>query len=133
MKHKIANLLLVVTSLFGYMEWGKDNSAFLFSAEAEVIRRLFTDATSVIHPLTIIPLAGQLLLLCTLFQKTPSKILTYIGMASLAILLFFLFLIGARGGNMKMLLAASPFLITCIYVIVLHIKEKKNNARLLKK
>ena len=50
MKSKILNLLLIVTSLFGYLEWGGNNSILLFQAEADIISKLFTDPTSVIHP-----------------------------------------------------------------------------------
>lgn len=69
MKAKILNLLLILTSLIGYLEWGKDASVFFFQAEAQILSKLFTDTQSVLHPLILLPLAGQLLLLITLFQK----------------------------------------------------------------
>ncbi|MBS1772405.1 MAG: hypothetical protein JST82_06070 [Bacteroidetes bacterium] len=125
MKHKLLNAALIITSLFGYMEWGKGNSAFIFSAEMEVIRRLFTDTKSAVHPLTVIPLLGQILLLLTLFQKEPSKIITYIAIGCLGILLLFLFLIGIGDGNSKMAIAASPFLIVSILAIASYRKVKK--------
>lgn len=125
MKHKLLNAALIITSLFGYMEWGNGKSAFLFSAEIEVISRLFTDAKSAVHPLTIIPLLGQILLLLTLFQKEPSKVLTYIGIGALGVLLFFLLLIGVIDGNPKMAIAALPFLITSVLIMLLYRKEKR--------
>jgi hypothetical protein len=76
---KIINSLLLLTSLLGYLEWGKDNKAFLFQAEAEVIGKLFADPVSAFHPLVLLPLAGQLALLVTIFQKQPSRILTIFG------------------------------------------------------
>lgn len=129
MKHKLLNATLIVTSLFGYMEWGKCNNAFLFSAEMEVITRLFTDTESVVHPLTIIPLFGQILLLLTLFQKEPSKIIAYIGIGCLGVLLLLLFFIGVIDKNPKMAIAASPFLITSILVIASYQKNKKVKKR----
>jgi hypothetical protein len=40
MKQRILNLLLIVTSLFGYLEWGADNRMFLFQGELEVLTKL---------------------------------------------------------------------------------------------
>jgi hypothetical protein len=76
MKGKILNLLVILTSLIGFLQWGKGNSMFLFQAEAEVLSKLFVSPMDVIHPLIILPLLGQILLFFTLFQKEPNKFLT---------------------------------------------------------
>ena len=39
MKSKIYNLLLILTSLVGYLEWGRKNHQFLFEAEAEIFTK----------------------------------------------------------------------------------------------
>jgi hypothetical protein len=109
MKSKILNLLLVFSSLLGYLEWGTDNHSFLFQAESEIISKLFSDPGSAIHPLTILPLIGQLLLLFTLVQKTPSRRLTYWGMAGLGILLLVVLLVGILGRNYNVALSTLPF------------------------
>ncbi|MBK9962035.1 MAG: hypothetical protein IPP06_12135 [Saprospiraceae bacterium] len=111
MKSKILNLLLIVTSLFGYLEWGGNNSILLFQAEADIISKLFTDPTSVIHPFILLPLVGQILLLVSVFQNKPSHLLTYIGMACLALLLGFMFVIGILGLNYKIIFSTLPFLV----------------------
>jgi hypothetical protein len=36
MKQKLLNLGLIITSLFGHLEWGKDHKMFLFQMEAEI-------------------------------------------------------------------------------------------------
>ncbi|MBK7302350.1 MAG: hypothetical protein IPI90_03670 [Saprospiraceae bacterium] len=111
MKSKILNLLLIVTSLFGYLEWGGNNSILLFQAEADIISKLFTDPTSVIHPFILLPLVGQILLLVSVFQNKPSHLLTYIGIACLALLLGFMFVIGILGLNYKIIFSTLPFLV----------------------
>ena len=111
MKSKILNLLLIVTSLFGYLEWGGNNSILLFQAEADIISKLSTDPTSVIHPFILLPLVGQILLLVSVFQNKPSHLLTYIGMACLALLLGFMFVIGILGLNYKIIFSTLPFLV----------------------
>ncbi len=118
MKSKILNACLVLTSLFGYLEWGADNRSFLFQAEWEVLRRLASEPLSVIHPFTLIPLLGQVLLLITIFQKEPSRWLTYIGIGSLSLLLLLMAFIGAISLNFKILLSTVPFFITAVLAIM---------------
>ncbi|HNR08785.1 MAG TPA: hypothetical protein PKM27_15810 [Saprospiraceae bacterium] len=122
MKSKVYNLLLILTSLFGYLEWGGNNHQFLFEAEAEIFSRLINDPLSVIHPLVLLPLAGQILLLITLFQRKPSKILTFIGMGGLGILLGFMALVGVLGLNYKIVLSVLPFLTIAVMTILFYRK-----------
>jgi len=117
MKSKILNILLIVTSLIGYLEWSGNNQMFLFQGEAEIIYKLFTNPASVIHPFILLPLIAQILLLITLFQKSPSRILTYISIAGLGLLLGFMFIIGLISLNFKILLSTIPFLIVAILTI----------------
>lgn len=117
MKLKILNFLLVLTSLIGLLEWGKDNHMFLFEAEAEIIGKLFTDPMSVLHPFILLPLFGQLLLLVTVFQKRPRRVFTIIGLSGLSLLLLLMFLIGVMEVNYKMIFFALPFIIVAILVI----------------
>jgi len=129
MKSKILNILLVLTSLLGYLEWGRDNKQFLFQAEAEIVSKLFSDPTSVIHPFTILPLAGQILLLITLFQKTPNKILTFIGIGGIGVLLALMFVIGLISLNFKILSSTIPFLVTGWLTIRHHLKTSRSHLK----
>lgn len=117
MKSKILNSLLIITSLIGYLEWSGNNHIFLFKAEAEIFSKLFTDPVSVLHPFTILPLIGQILLLITIFQKTPSKILTYISIAGLGLLLGFMFIVGIMSMNFKIIISTIPFIVISILAI----------------
>ena len=118
MKGKIINLFLIITSLLGYLEWGGGNHIFLFTEEIEIIHKLLTNPTSVIHPFTLIPLMGQILLLFTLFQKTPSKTLTYISIAGLGLLLGFMFIIGLMSMNFKMIISTIPFIVVATWAVL---------------
>ena len=122
MKSKILNFLLIITSLLGYLEWSGNNHIFLFKAELGIISKLFSDPVSVLHPFTIVPLMGQLLLLVTLFQKAPNKILTYISIAGLGLLLGFMFVVGLISMNLKIIISTIPF----ITLAILAIRHYKN-------
>jgi len=116
MKLKILNALLIVTSLFGYLEW-PNNSAFLWQAELDLIAKLFSDPVSVLHPFTLLPMLGQIALLVTLFQTTPSRALTIAGIVCLGLLLFFIFAIGLLSVNIRVTLSTLPFVVVAILTI----------------
>lgn len=117
---KLLNLLLILTSLIGYLEWGTGNSTFLFRAEWEVFSKLFTSPTEVIHPFIILPLAEQLMLLITLFQNPPNQILTYLGIAGTGVLLGFMFIIGVMSMNYKIVFSTLPFLVVAFLAVKAH-------------
>ncbi len=125
LKSKLLNFLLILTSLFGFLEWGGGNHLFLFQAEGEVMSKLISDPASVLHPLTILPMVGQILLLITLFQKKPGKILTYTGLACLGILLAFMFVVGAISFNVKIMLSVIPFLVLA-FITIRHYRSIKS-------
>ncbi|MCG3166283.1 MAG: hypothetical protein POELPBGB_02061 [Bacteroidia bacterium] len=128
MKSKLLNFLLIITSLFGYLEWGTDSHSFLFMVEAEIFSKLFSDPLSVLHPFTVVPFAGQVILLITLLQNPPNKVLTYIGMGCLALLLVLVFAIGVLSLNYKIFFSAVPFLVVAV-VAVRHYRSKPDTLR----
>jgi hypothetical protein len=122
MKKKLLNLLLILSSLFGFLEWGSDRHMFLYQAEGEVLTKLFTDPMSVIHPLTLFPLVGQLILLITLFQQRVSSLLTYLSIAGLGILLTLMLFVGIISLNYKIILSTLPFIGIAWYTVLYHRK-----------
>lgn len=129
MNKKLLNLALLLSSLIGYLEWGRDSKSFLGQTELDVLSKLFQDPASVMHPFIILPLLGQILLLLTLFQKQPSKLLSYTGMGCIAILLVLMLFIGIISLNVKILLSVLPFLTLSIFVWRAHrsLKNTSNN------
>lgn len=121
---RLLNLCLLLTALLGYLAWGKDQHAFLFQLEAEVFLKGIHDLKTFLHPAILIPLCGQLMILYSLFQRTPSRLLTLIGLASLSVLLLLLFFIGLLTLNIKILLSTLPFIITSVLVLWYNWKGK---------
>lgn len=117
MKSKLLTLLLIVTSLFGYLEWSENSHSFLFQAEADLILKLFTNPISTLHPFTILPILGQIMLLISLFQRKQKKLLIYFGIGGLSTLLVFIFIIGLISFNYKIVISIIPFIITAILSI----------------
>lgn len=121
---KILNLLLLLSSLFGYLEWGTGQHAFLFQAEMDIFIKAQNDTESLMHPFVVLPLIGQLLLLFTLFQKTPSKKLTYTGLILLSTIMLMLLLVGSLSMNMKVLGSIIPFFAVAILIIKTYRKRE---------
>lgn len=111
------NILLIFTSLLGYLEWSGNSHSFLYQIEGEIISKLFTDPISVLNPFTLLPMTGQVILIITLFQKRPSKLLTYIGIGGLGILLAFMLVIGIMTLNFKIILSTIPFIVVSTLAI----------------
>lgn len=124
-KNKTLNLCLILFSLIGYLEWGGDNSMFLFQGEIDLIQKFIENPTSIIHPFILLPFFGQAILVYSLFQKTPSKFLTYLGIGGIGILLLLMFFIGLISFNFKILLSTLPFLVTAILTIIHYRKSSK--------
>lgn len=125
---KLLNLLLILTPLAGYLEWGQGNASFLFEAELEVLANLFTNPSAAIHPFTILPMLGQLILIFTLLQKQPEKKLTFTGIGCIAILILFIFFIGISSLNYKIVLSTVPFLAVGTITILHYSKIRKQAA-----
>ncbi|MGZ3754446.1 MAG: hypothetical protein ACXVAY_00385 [Mucilaginibacter sp.] len=114
---KILNLGLILTALLGYLEWGRGHHVFLYQAEWEILGKLFTHPLSVLHPFILIPLAGQLILLFSLFQQDPGKKAALAGLAALSLLMLLICFIGIMQLNWKMVASTVPFLVNTGFVI----------------
>lgn len=121
---KVLNFLLLLSSFFGYLEWPPDNHGFIFQLEAELFRIAQSDISSVAHPFVLMPLAGQLFLLISLFQSTPHRWLTLAGMFCSGILLLLFLLIGLLKANVWMVASTLPFILISLFVLKIHFRKK---------
>lgn len=122
-KQKILVVLLLLTSLIGYTEWGKGQSMFLFQMEYEVFFGAKENFKSLSHPLIILPLLGQLALIYSLLTKHPFKRIIISGASAIFILLFIFFLVGLLTQNVKIIGSTLPFLVVYFYTLIFY---KKN-------
>lgn len=125
MKIKILILLIILSSFFGYLEWGKDSKMFLIEGEIDIISKLFSNPGSVLHPFIILPLLGQALLIITLFKTKSGKTLSLLGISFIALLILLITFISVISLNYKMFLSTIPFIILSVMRISLYKKDKK--------
>lgn len=116
-KKRVLILLLFLSTFFGYLEWGDDQSSFLIETELEIFSKGIKDPLSVLHPFTLIPFIGQILLLISLFQKAPKKWLVIAAIIGLGLLFGLILFIGIIGPNWKILVSSLPFWLFSILLI----------------
>ena len=92
-------LALLISSGFGYLEWGQDQRAFFFEMEWTVFKKLLSNPSSVIHPLIILPLLGQCFLLWALFKSSNSNWVLKSGIYLLLPLFLLVFAIGPKANG----------------------------------
>lgn len=116
--NRIFAVLLILFSLAGYLEWGGGNQSFLLQAEADIVLKLFCAPSEVAHPLTILPLFGQILLLWAIFSQRNHRKLIITGGALISILMILILFIGCISSNFKMIVSTIPFLTVYLYMLL---------------
>jgi hypothetical protein len=120
---RLVNIGLILSFLICYLEWGGGNSAFVAQVEYLVLIGK-PEAQNFAHPLIALPFIGQLLVLFALFQRTPSRRLTSIGIVLMGVLVLLLALIGILD-NAKIGLSTLPFLT----LAVIHFARSRSASR----
>lgn len=111
---RLINIGLILSLMICYMEWGKGSSIFIYQAEYELFLQKNRNTDNFTHPLILAPFLGQLLLAFTLFQKSPSRRITLIGIILMGLLVFFISLSGWLSLNIKTIASTLPFIILTI-------------------
>jgi cobalamin biosynthesis protein CobD/CbiB len=114
---KIKHVLLLLSSLFVYLEWGGEQSVFLFMAEAAILKNLLTAPSENSHPMIVLPFIGQVLLLVNILKKEMSDGMAQWGLGLLSVLILFVTFIGIWTANIKIILSVIPFLVTATLLL----------------
>lgn len=123
LQSRVISLFIILSSLFPYLRWGMgSNSAFLFEIEWQILSHINTDASAFLHPMVLIPITGQLVILIfgVIYPKTR---MVYLGILCLFILIGFVMFIGFFSQNFKIILSCIPFLLSSVLYILL-VKKK---------
>jgi hypothetical protein len=115
---KLQNILLLLSFQFGFMQWGKNNTLFVFQVYGQLFQQGISNPATLFHPLIIIPFIGTIILLYTLFQSIPGKKLTLIGMGCMGIFMLLLLFIGITVPKFKIIISTLPFFAISLWIIV---------------
>jgi hypothetical protein len=106
--------LILLAFLVCYLEWSGGNSGFIFKMEYDLFSKDFKPA-NFFHPMILLPLAGQLCLLFSLFYQNRKLIIAAIILLSVLVLM--IFLVGILSLNFKIIASTLPFLGLAIYYL----------------
>lgn len=120
---RVINLLILLTSMLGYLEWGNGQSAFLGEVEWLLLSGHASSVSDFGHPFIYLPLLGQLLVLIAVFQKIPGRRLATVGLALIAVLLLLVSVVGLISLNPRIFGSTLPFFAVSIW----HLRRKQVN------
>jgi hypothetical protein len=119
-RHRYLNALLLVASLFGYLEWGEDQASFLWEIELS----LFSNLSAIVHPFVFIPMIGQLFLIASILAKKPIKYITYTGITCISLLFLLMLYVGIISDRIWIVASTLPFLILSVVFFLYYRKLK---------
>jgi hypothetical protein len=122
MKKRLSSLLVLLTAPLAYLEWGGGQHGFLGQIEYEALFRPAASLENLTHPLILLPVLGQLLLIYSLFRRDPSRALSLTGTALQAPLLLLVLTAGILSANLRMVLSCVPVSAAVILQIRAHRK-----------
>lgn len=113
------NLGLLITFLFCYLEWPPNNSAFIFQGEYEIFTNTKNLVSNFTHPLILLGLIAQLILIYAFINPKVSTKLNHLGVIILTPIVLLFFVVGLLSFNFKIMGSTLPFLALVVYYIVL--------------
>lgn len=114
---KIALFCLWLSFFFCYLEWGEEQSAFVFEVAYQILFRQGNKANTFAHPLVLAPFVGQLFILVALILKRPDRRLVWAGIILMGLLVLFVTLAGLLSNNAKIVLSTLPFILSAVWCI----------------
>lgn len=119
------NLALLIGFSICYLEWPPDNSMFIFMAEYEIFANQKNWVSNFTHPIIIVGLVAQLILLYCVFNKNASYKINSIGIWLLTPIVLLFFVVGLLSLNAKIALSTLPYLI----MVMLYFWNRKQNKK----
>lgn len=126
-RQKIIHAALFLAFFLCYLEWGTDQSGFMLQLEYNFFFGGKDVMNSFSHPLILLPFFGQLLLLFTLFQKSPSKRLGLLGLLCISPLVLMVLLAGSLSLNYKIVASTVPFIAASFYFFRTYRRKETGN------
>lgn len=112
---RFLNFFLFLSFQICYLEWPPHNSMFVFQAIFEIFSKTENLIDNFTHPIILLGLLTQLLLLLGVLNPKMNKKINAIGILLLSLLVLLFLLISILSLNIKMFIATLPYLSITIY------------------
>jgi hypothetical protein len=84
--------------------------------KSSFLKNILTEPLALLHPLILLPLAAQIILIVLLFKK-QEKILTYLSIGGIGLLMIMILVAGMLSKNMKMVISTLPFVLVALITL----------------
>ncbi len=116
---RFINLGLLITFLFCYLEWPPNNSTFILQGEYEIFTNTKNWVSNFTHPLILLGLIAQLILIYAVINPKINAKLNHLGVLVLTPIVLLFFVVGLLSSNIKIMGSTLPFLALVVYYIIL--------------
>lgn len=116
---RFINLGLLIAFLFCYLEWPPNNSTFIFQGEYEIFTNTKNWISNFTHPLILLGLIAQLILIYAFINPKVSTKLNHLGVIILTPIVLLFFVVGLLSFNFKIMGSTLPFIALVVYYVVL--------------
>lgn len=112
---RLINLGLLISFLFCYLEWPPNNAAFIFQGEYEVFSNTKNWVSNFTHPLILLGLLAQLILIYAVINPKINRKMNHLGVAVLTPIVLLFFVVGFLSLNTKVIVSTLPFLVLVFF------------------
>lgn len=112
---RFLNFLLFLSFQICYLEWPPHNSIFVFQAIFKLFSKTENLVDNFTHPIILLGLLTQLLLLLGALNPKMNKKINAIGILLSSLLVLLFLLISILSLNLKMFIATLPYLSITVY------------------
>ncbi len=106
---RVKIVTLLVASLLPYLKWGGGHTAFLGQIEYQLLFDQGLQWDALLHPMVMLPLAGQVLLLATLAQRLPNWWLATVALLPVTLLISLVAIGAVLTRNIESMVSVMPF------------------------
>lgn len=114
---RLLNLGLLITFQFCYLEW-PNHSMYIFEAEKEIFTKTENWISNFTHPIILIGLVTQIVLLLGVIQLKINSKLNNLSVLLLGTLVLLFAVVGVLSLNYKIIFSTLPFLILAVIYFV---------------
>ncbi len=119
---RILYLLVAFSPWACHLEWGGNNSDYLVAMEIKVLSGAVSGADLFLHPMILLPLLGQLMVLMALIHPHRLRMLAITGQVMLSLLVGLIFLSGLLRPHLLVAISTIPFLASSVLFYIAYRK-----------
>ncbi|UGS24879.1 hypothetical protein [Flavobacterium channae] len=119
---RLINLGLLLSFQFCYLEW-PNNTSFIFQAEYEIFRSKEHWLQNFTHPIILVGLLSQILILISIIYNDFSPKWNLLGVIALSPIVLVFVLVGLLTLNEDIIISTVPYLIFCYLFFKAKIKS----------